>query len=251
MVDSSSYNSTGMLQHLLLSTFYGLNRSYTKKIFIGFDLNDTETEFEFVFRLCGNNFNSGYLALNHNGWKRLQTYFSKIDEYLQGKNMKNSDQTFENEDFTIKLTRSYYDKAIEISSEEKKPDNKKFKVSLVLKKVSFDTLKNLSQVIDTKFDQLNAKRTYLFLLKDKFINYITEKLNASEKNIITQINIKDIKLICNEFDEKVTENFKQELEQESPELESASLNDSHLFLKELYALNFDYLISTICNKLDL
>ena len=72
-----------------------------------------------------------------------------------------------------------------------------------------------------------------------------------KKNIISQVNIKDIKLICNEFDEKVTENFIQELEQESPELESASLNDSHLFLKELYALNFDYLISIISNKLDL
>ena len=181
MVDSNSQNSNRMLQHLLLSTFYGLNRSYSKKIFIGYDLNVTETEFEFVLRLCGNNFNSGYLALNYNGWKRLQTYFPKIDEYLQGKNMESSDQSFENEDFTIKLTRSYYDKAIEISSEENKPENKKFKVSLVFKKVSFDTLKNLSHTIDTKFDQLNRKRTYLFLLKDKFVNYITEKLKATKK----------------------------------------------------------------------
>ena len=91
----------------------------------------------------------------------------------------------------------------------------------------------------------------MFLSKDKFFNYITEKLNASEKNIISQVNIKDIKLICNEFDEKVTEIFKQELEQESPELEPASLTDSHIFLKELSALNFDNLISTISNKLDL
>ena len=97
---------------------------------------------------------------------------------------------------------------------------------------------------------MNAKRSFLFLLKDKFINYITEKLNASEENIISQVNIKNIKLICNEFNEKITKNFKQELEQESPQLKPASLNDSHLFLKELYALNFDYL-STISNKLDL
>ena len=72
-------------------------------------------QFEFDFLLCGNNFNSRYLSLNYNGWKCLQLYFPKLDESFQGKNLKNSDQTLENKDISIKLKHSYYDKATEIS----------------------------------------------------------------------------------------------------------------------------------------
>ena len=34
------------LRHLVLSTFYGLNRSFTKKIFVGFNLNESKKKIQ-------------------------------------------------------------------------------------------------------------------------------------------------------------------------------------------------------------
>ena len=78
MVYSSSNKNPDMLDHLLLSIFYRISRSFSKKIFIGFDLNDIETEFEFAFWLCGSNFNSGYLSLNRIFRKSMSIYKEKI-----------------------------------------------------------------------------------------------------------------------------------------------------------------------------
>ena len=233
-------------QNLLLSSFYGINKSFTKKVYIGFGLDKSETEFEFVFRLCGNNFNFGYLALDYDGLQSLRSYFQKIDDYFCGKI--SEDNLIEENDFTIKFTRCYQEKAIEISYEDTQSDNnnKKSKVSLVLQKVSFIALKNIVNSMNYKFQLLHSKTDYLSMLQKKFISYLIDCLNESGKKIISQINAKDVRQICERFDEKVSENLQNQMNEEKKDTEcNLSLEYAHLYLKELSVLHFNYLISTL------
>ena len=192
------------LPHLVLSTFYGLNKSFSKKIFVGFNLNESKKKFSLEYRICGNDINSGFISLNYSGWMNFKELFPRINDYLINRT-ENQDETLSFDNFTVRFTKSFWERAIEISSEEEKNDGKKVKKSLVMKRVTFEILKNITPLIDDKFHALFDNRYFLYVLKNTFIEYIISSLSEGNKKLVSHISPDKIRSICGQIDEKTTQ----------------------------------------------
>lgn len=248
--DENRINNEYGLYHLVLSSFYGLNRSFSKKIFVGLDVDEFDTKFKLVYRICGNNINTGFIDLNYLGWKELKNHFPKINDYFQNRTF-NQDEVINHEKFSIKFTKSFFDRAVEISYEEKTYDGKKSKISLVLKRVTFETLKSIAASIDHKCTCLFYEKKFYFVLKEKFIDYIISCLSEGNKKLISQVSARDVRIICEQLEDKTSEILHNSVAKEKPEFERPDVDNSHLFLKELSALNFEYVLCSVSKKLNL
>ena len=179
----------------------------------------------------------------------MKTFFPRINDYLINRT-ENQDETLSFDNFTVRFTKSFWERAVEISTEEEKSDGKKVKKSLVMKRVTFETLKNIAPIIDDEFDVLHGSRFFLYSLKNSFIEYIISCLSEGNKKLVSHISPNDIRSICQQFNEKTTAVIREAAIKADPSLEQADLSCSHVFLKELSVLNFEYILCAVSSKLN-
>lgn len=178
----------GRNRHLLLSTTYGLNSSFTKKIQVG--LQSTKEDcFVPIVKLTSNNADG--ICLDSDTWQQFQACMDHMRQYL------NEDQKRTGginpiiiNNITINFTSAYGARAIlvayketneysaaNVEKEEQPPSKKRktYNTAIVMQKVTFLGLENIIKCIDTHLAQL--------------IN-IVDTVNTCASYIINEIELK-------------------------------------------------------------
>lgn len=156
----------------LFNTLYFLNKSCTKKLLIGFDnidIDPNNSKFEPIVNFVGPDYNG--IRFTVATWEEFKQSFDDINRYFHGDNNLRDNRVFGTE-WSVRFTTSHSDKAIEIE-EDRRPSTsypviKKFRSSLVIKKVTFDELQKISVCVDKRLEYLGE---------------ITETVNVLVKNI--------------------------------------------------------------------
>lgn len=143
---------------LMMNTVYGLNKSFTKRVFLGLEIG-LEGVAEVVIRLTG--VDHVGVRFSPSAWKNFETSFVHIDKFFStGRyNTDMLDQKIVGSGFSVRFTISHKDKAIEVEEDIKKPSDisvKKFKRSVVMKSATFDILKRYSSCIWAKIKHLES-----------------------------------------------------------------------------------------------
>ena len=79
VIVADSTRSIYIPPQLMMNTVYGLNKSFTKRIFLGLEL-DAEGVAEVVIRLTGNDHVG--VRFSPGGWKNFETSFGHIDKFF-------------------------------------------------------------------------------------------------------------------------------------------------------------------------
>lgn len=210
-----------MQYHMLLSTTYGLNNSYTKKIHVGLQTSD-EGIFAPVVKLSGNNADGIYFDVD--SWHQFQEIMPIMTEYLcEDSRSRPNPVTIKN--IVVNFTTSYSTKSILVAykqieeervtaniSEEatdSAPPAKKrrtYAVAIVMQKSTFLGLENIVKCANSRLEHLSSLSESVnacaqFLIKEielklpkNFINYDIVKLTLKgncddiESNVRRQIN---------------------------------------------------------------
>lgn len=143
---------------LLMNTVYGLNKSFTKRVFLGLEIG-LEGVAEVAIRLTGTDYVG--VRFSPSAWKNFETSFAHIDKFFSTKryNTEMLDQRIVGSGFSVRFTISHKDKAIEIEEDDRKLSDtsvKKFKRSVVMKAATFEVLKRYSSCIEAKLKHLES-----------------------------------------------------------------------------------------------
>lgn len=157
VVDASATSNYRPAQ-MMLSTLYGLNKSFSKKIFLGLEISDAGIA-EIRVRIVGNDFIG--VPFTSANWKHFVKSFNHISKFFStGRDNKNMlDQKIVGSGFSVRFTISHRDKAIEIEEDEKKgsePATKKFRRSIVMKSNTFDILDRYIPIISARISHLET-----------------------------------------------------------------------------------------------
>lgn len=180
-------------RHLLLSTTYGLNSSFTKKIQVG--LQSTKEDcFVPIVKLTSNNADG--ICLDFDTWQQFQSCMDHMRQYL------NEDQKRTGglspiiiNNITINFTSAYGARAILVAyketnehlttngeKEEEQPPLKKrktYNTTIVMQKVTFLGLENIIKYVDTHLSQLINIVDTVNTCANYIINEIELKLPSS------------------------------------------------------------------------
>lgn len=205
-------------RHLVLSTTYGLNISWSKKITVGLRLRIDGT-FEPVIRLI-NNYSSG-VSLSVSAWEDLMESFELIDTYFEKGNTKSENKLYDLTNDTIALDNSmmrfttahgnrvvaFYTKntgvqeAADDEDEEEPGPAKKSKTYtpvIVMQKGTFDGLKNIACCINARLTRLESLMKDVNIVKDAMVKYFASVLvlRKMKSPTLQQIGA----LVCDESD---------------------------------------------------
>ncbi|KAL6421639.1 hypothetical protein ACFW04_014557 [Cataglyphis niger] len=204
-------------RYLLLSTTYGLNASYTKKIHVGLQAT-SENCFVPVVKLTGN-YADG-ICLDTDTWRQFQINMEQMKQYLC-ENQKSKPSPIIINNISIGFTTAYGTRAVIVSYKENEgqPANnnatqeqpplkkqKTYNVAIVMQKASFVGLEDIARCVDAHLarlipitDTVNACSKYLIneielKLPSAYIDYEIIKLTVRgnfeeiERDVRTQIN---------------------------------------------------------------
>ncbi|XP_071637419.1 uncharacterized protein [Temnothorax longispinosus] len=206
--------------HMLLSTTYGLNSSYTKRIHVGLQAT-SEAVFVPLVKLTGNCADGVYF--DKKSWQQFQENMGLVSEYLNGES-KLKPNSISINNISVNFTSAYRARSIFLAykenekdtstrtdqrtDEENCPPTKKRKtcaVAIVMQKPTFLGLKNIAKCIDAHLLHLksvadNVNNCARYLIKEIELNlpksYIDEDIvkltlrgnyNDIERNVRTQI----------------------------------------------------------------
>ena len=116
VVAPSASKATYIPPQLMMNAVYGLNKSFTKRVFLGLKLGMKGTA-EVVIRLTGNDHVG--ISFSSAWWKNFETSFAHIDKFFASgrNNGEMLDQKIVGCGFTVRFT---IDKAIEVEEDTKK-----------------------------------------------------------------------------------------------------------------------------------
>ncbi|KAL6416476.1 hypothetical protein ACFW04_013431 [Cataglyphis niger] len=173
-------------RYLLLSTTYGLNASYTKKIHVGLQAT-SENCFVPIVKLTGN-YADG-ICLDTDTWRQFQTNMKQMKQYLC-ENQKSKPSPIIINNISIGFTTAYGTRAVIVSYKENEgqPANnnatqeqpplkkqKTYNVAIVMQKASFVGLEDIARCVDAHLARLIP---------------ITDTVNACSKYLINEIELK-------------------------------------------------------------
>ena len=166
----------------MISSYYGLNKSYGKKILTGLEVNEDGPEkwFSIVIRFLGNDHTG--LSISPDGWQEMKNLFPIIQEDFSTNNVAPYIESRSTKDFLLRFTYSHFDKAIEISenlTSYHHHEKKAFRKGIVFKKITFDTLRRLTPVIDDKIAYLREICNSVGELYEKIPTFIIGKMEEN------------------------------------------------------------------------
>lgn len=207
-------------RHLVLSTTYGLNISWSKKITVGLRLRIDGT-FEPVIRLI-NNYSSG-VSLTVAAWEDLIESFELVDTYLDKKDAKSENKLYDLTNDTIALDNSmmrfttahgsrvvaFYTRASDVPESADDGDeasegpssakkSKTYTPMIVMQKGTFDGLKNIACCISARLTRLESLMKDVNVSKDAMVKYFASVLliRKMKSPTLQQIGA----LVCEEAD---------------------------------------------------
>lgn len=198
MYCETSTSFTLFEKQLLLPTLYGLNRSFTKKIIIGFKEQEDGCLYPSV-RLIGNDYSG--ISFNTESWRSFQEQFNTVSEYLNGEYNVNGpgDQRITTQHFLIFFTISYGQRAIaiekksEVLRDEKNEESKKKKPYhyIIMQKITFDNLKEICVCVNERLNYLEKIIMCVNHCKDVLVKLLHTKIreNKLQPNLYTIKNL--------------------------------------------------------------
>ena len=202
-------------KQLLLPTIYGLNRSFTKKVLIGFQEEKKDGQLYPIIRLIGNDFSG--ISFNTNAWCCFQKQFNAVSEYLNGE----SDNTYElwnqqqitTREFLITFSISYGQRSIIIEklevlkeNDEKESKKKKPYRCVIMQKSTFDNLKELCICINERLNHLERIIICVNLCKDALVKWLRTEIQEKNEFEMVLYSVKNVV----KKENKIIENYIRE-----------------------------------------
>lgn len=130
------------------NTVFSLNKSYTKKLFVGLEYDTiTKIDCKPIVKLIGNDFIG--IKFNIESWQKFTQTFEDINKWFHNDpKHKLLDTKISGNGWSMKFTTSFSQKALEVEEEiihSSEDRAKKFKRSIVMTMVSFDHLQYFLQ----------------------------------------------------------------------------------------------------------
>ncbi|XP_072763652.1 uncharacterized protein [Anoplolepis gracilipes] len=218
---SSECNFVGKikLQHMLLSTTYGLNSSYTKKIHVGLMASDGE-ELDFLLIVKLSSHSAERICFDMESWQKFQENMEQMSLYLNGDKIKQS--TIIIDKIIINFTTAYgascelaravlvaYRENVQedLPSENIEDTNangptpkkrKTYSVAIVMQRATFLGLENIVGCVNARLNQLNlisnsVNECARYLMNEIEINLpINSNINSSIIKLLINSNSKEI-----------------------------------------------------------
>lgn len=182
VVDCSESASRSDQPQLMLPIVYGLNRSFSKKIYAGILVEGGHAHTK--IRLTSNDFIG--LTFNPVMWKNFVDSFEHITKFFKtGRdNHEMLDQKIVGCGFTVRFVISHRDKAIEIEEEDKSDSQsvfKKFRRSIIMKHGTFEGIKRYLPCIDARIAHLAEMETCIDFVIRRVVTCV-KKLVAEREN---------------------------------------------------------------------
>lgn len=220
---------------LMLSTLYGLNRTFSKKVIVGLEIGPDGLG-QVSIRLLGNDFVGIRFSIQN--WRNFESSFDHIRRFFATSrdNTEMLDQRIMGTGFNVRFTISHHDKAIEIEEGEdcdSQPAAKKFRRSLIMKAATFWNLRRYTTCI-------NAKILHLVMILPSW-NYVEQKtvekaeeIAAKGENLFTDF---DTNVLADP--EFLTSDFKRMLEElRENDLPELSIEEMDVIYNEVIYLKF-------------
>lgn len=139
---------------LLLPVVYGLNKSFTKKIYIGLEINQ-EGQAEIRIRLIGLDYSG--IGFSCATWANFVSTFEMIAKYFgSGRNNREMlDQKLVGCGFSVRFIISHMEKAIEIEEDfagKHRAAKKKYRRSIILKESTFSIMQQYLAIVDARIE---------------------------------------------------------------------------------------------------
>ncbi|XP_072766285.1 uncharacterized protein [Anoplolepis gracilipes] len=202
------------LQRMLLSTTYGLNSSYTKKIHVGLMASDgEELDFLPIVKLSSHNAEGIYFDME--SWQKFQENMEQMSLYLNGDKIKQS--TIIIDKIIINFTIAYGARAVLVAYRENVQEDlpseniedmnangptpkkqKTYSVAIVMQRATFLGLKNIVGCVNARLNQLNlisnsVNECARYLMNEIEINLpINSNINSSIIKLLIKSNSKEI-----------------------------------------------------------
>ena len=183
------------------SLLYPLNKSFTKKVIIGLEYDETAEKlddecYKPVVRLLSNDCEG--VAFSYDDWEDFKTSFNDIDKYFRGLDTGLKDQKIYGNDWILKFTTSHQDKAIEIEENRRSGVGriKRFSHSLIIKKVTFDCLQEfIVKCLDTRLKYVSSIASSVRSVTCEVMEFLTNKssiMHEAQIQLYTSNIVKDI-----------------------------------------------------------
>ena len=167
--------------------------------------------------MIGNDFIG--LAFNVAEWKSLTNTFPHIDDYFGSYSSNYADQQMVGCNFSLRFTTAHSDKAIQIEELLQPSKNgdcaqitpvKKYKRSVIMKRTTFEKLKNITDCVAVKLRYLESIEARVEFFADQLGKHFLGALSQKQEAQYTTISITDIlsaeKLAASAF-EKIVAKF--------------------------------------------
>ena len=238
-------------------TLYPLNKSFTKKVIIGLEYDETADKlddecYKPVVRLLSNDFEG--VAFSCDDWEDFKTSFNDIDKYFRGLDTGLKDQKIYGNGWILKFTTSHQDKAIEIE-EDRRPGVgriKRFRHSLIIKKVTFDCLQEfIVKCVDTRLKYLSSIASSVRRVTCELMEFLTNKSSLMHEAQIQLYTSNIVKDIVNLVDDNVINDITSSIENQCKEEKLTSLSKSDVtdVLYQFVSLHMPRIIDVLNVKL--
>lgn len=171
----SSVEESKKYSRFLLSTVYGLNNSYTKKIIVGLQYNTDEESFTPAIQLANSQCSAG-VNLSQTTWTELQNKFDEINNYFESNTI--SPPRMKIGDINCVFTTLYgiksiiFDKPNEQKTTEQTNKKKNYTPALVMQYRTFRGLQKAAVCVEERFRRLQR----IELVVNQCKNLIVEEL---------------------------------------------------------------------------
>lgn len=165
---------------LMLSVVYGLNKSFSKKIYAGLLVEEGHARTK--IRLAGNDFVG--VTFDVVMWKNFVDSFEHITKFFKSgrDNHEMLDQKIVGCGFTVRFAISHRDKAIEIEEEDKSDHQsvvKKYRRSVIMKQGTFEGIKRYLPCIDARISHLAEMESCV----DYMIERVVRRVQSMPKDV--------------------------------------------------------------------
>lgn len=181
-------------KHLLLSSVYNLNSSFTKQAAVGAGFNQQSCELTPLVELRTSHPPSIF-TLSPEGWIQLKLEFKKIASFFNGCG---SLQLLECEEFHIHFTYSFNERRVILVS-KKKDDKSRHEFSMCA--TTFYVLNNISHCVSQRLEEL--LRLPIEFYRKCILRTITETIISSNKERIETPNANQVKLYVKNYETKL------------------------------------------------
>lgn len=219
--------------HQMLGRYYGLNKSYTKKLLVGLEYESiTDRTLKPVVRLVGDD-NDG-VSFSMDSWKKFISTFETTAQFFNEANSNLLDQAIQGDGWSLRFTTCYSSKAIvvEDTTSVDLVSKKKFKHCLVCKEITFRNLENLIPCVKRYLDLLNKISLTCSAIPERLINFLYDKITSKYDSQLLMFEMEHVRGFRNFSDDDfdvirldTTDYLKEEAKDLILELYNLNMND--------------------------